>query len=211
MNNKQVNKFFELIRPEDPLDCKVQLDKNDRCDPTMIRDGSLLYRPARLVVLDVEESSVRNQDLYNDGADSDWLVGKTLLRKQCWTPDQYTNIKKVSPKEMQDIIKNEIRDCVCKVVFNKLPDANEMATLLQEGGQLIEDLDAKDGEKHQLYKKLFDRVQKGDIRIMRGYVLKIEDTGLVKFLDADLEKGERAFYMKNVLELTLRLTKYVVK
>ena len=116
---------------------------------------------------------------------------------------------------MQDIIKNEIRDCVCKVVFNKLPDANEMATLLQEGSQLIEDLEATDGEKHQLYKKMFERVQKGDIRIMRGYVLKIEDTGLVKFLDADLEanaeKGERAFYMKNVFELTLQLTKYVVK
>jgi len=37
---------------------------------------------------------------------------------------------------------------------------------------------------------------------------------LVRFLDGDLEanaeKPERAFYLKNVLELTLRLTKYVL-
>ena len=109
----------------------------------------------------------------------------------------------------------DIGDCICKVVFNKLPNASYMATLLQEGSQQIEDLETTDAEKHKLYKKLFERVQKGDIRIMRGYVLKIDAaTGLVRFLDADLEanaeKPERAFYIKNVLELTLRLTKYVL-
>ena len=67
-----------------------------------------------------------------------------------------------------------------------------------------------------MYKKLFERVQKGDMRIMRGYVLNIDHaSGLVRFLDGDLEanaeKPERAFYLKNVLELTLRLTKYVVQ
>jgi hypothetical protein len=117
---------------------------------------------------------------------------------------------------MQEIITNEIGDCICKVVFNKLPNAEEMAKLLREGSQQIEDLEATDKVKHQLYKKLYERVQKGDVRIMRGYMLKTDvATGLVRFLDADLvsneEKAERAFYMKNVLELTLRLTKYVVK
>ncbi len=208
--------IFENKKPEDPFDCKVSVGINDRCDPTKIQTGSLMYRPARLVVLDKDDMCIRNQDLYTAGEDSDMMVGKNLLRKQCWTADQYSSIKKVSAKEMQEIITNEIGDCICKVVFNKLPNAEEMAELLREGSQQIEDLDANDRTKHQLYKKLYERVQKGDVRIMRGYILnKNVETGLIRFLDADLEanaeKPERAFYMKNVLELTLRLTKYVVK
>lgn len=205
-----MKKFFEQIKPEDPFDCKVTVGENDRCDPTKIQTGSLMYRPARLVVLDTEELCLRNQDLYEAGEDADITVGQNLVRKQCWTADQYTHTKKVSAKEMHDVITSEIGDCICKVVFNKLPNANDMATMLQEGSQQIEDLTTTDAEKHKLYKKLFERVQTGDIRIIRGYVLKIDvATGLVKFLDADI--GERSFYVKNVLELTLRLTKYIVK
>jgi len=205
-----MKKFFEQIKPEDPFDCKVTVGENDRCDPTKIQTGSLMYRPARLVVLDAEELCLRNQDLYEAGEDADITVGQNLVRKQCWTADQYTHTKKVSAKEMHDVITSEIGDCICKVVFNKLPNANDMATMLQEGSQQIEDLTTTDAEKHKLYKKLFERVQTGDIRIIRGYILKIDvATGLVKFLDADI--GERSFYVKNVLELTLRLTKYIVK
>ena len=209
------SKMFEHVKPEDPFDCKVTLKDGDRCDPTKVQTGSLMYRPARLVVLSTDELCLRNQDLYEAGEDSDILVGQHLLRKQCWTPDQYTIVKKVSAIEMQELITTQIGNCICKVVFNKLPNANEMATLLQEGSQQIEDLETTDGEKHKLYKKLFERVQKGDMRIMRGYVLNIDHaSGLVRFLDGDLEangeKSERAFYLKNVLELTLRLTKYVV-
>lgn len=209
------SKIFENVKPEDPFDCKVNLKDGDRCDPTKVQTGSLMYRPARLVVLSTDELCLRNQDLYDAGEDSDILVGQHLLRKQCWTPDQYTIVKKVSAKEMQELITTQVGDCICKVVFNKLPNANEMASLIREGSQQIEDLEATDKVKHQLYKSLFERIQKGDIRIMRGYVLNIDDaTGLVRFLDGDLEanaeKPERAFYLKNVLELTLRLTKYVV-
>jgi hypothetical protein len=207
-----MKKFITQTKPEDPFDCRVVLSSGDRCDPTKVQTGSLMYRPARLVVLDAKDLCLRNQDLYEAGEDADITVCQNLLRKQCWTPDQYTNTRQVTLKEMQDIITNEIGDCICKVVFNKLPNASDMATLLQEGSQQIEDLETTDAEKHKLYKKLFERVQKGDIRIMRGYVLKIDAaTGLVRFLDADIEEnGERAFYMKNVLELTLRLTKYVL-
>jgi hypothetical protein len=207
-----MNKIFEQRRPEDPFDCKVSVKMNDRCDPSKIQTGSLLYRPARLVVLSAEDMCIRNQDLYEAGEDADITVGQNLLRKQCWTPDQYTNVQKVSHKEMHDLFTNDVGDCICKAVFTKLPNANEMATLLREGSQQIEDLEVTGAEKHKMYKKLFSRVQKGNIRIMRGYVLKIDAaTGLVRFLDADLEENsERAFYMKNVLELTLRLTKYVL-
>ena len=208
----KMKQFFEQIKPEDPFDCKVTVGDGDRCDPTKVQNGSLIYRPARLIILDAKDLCLRNQDLYNACEDSDITVAPNLLRKQCWTPDQYARTKKVTVKEMQELIMTDIGDCICKVVFNKLPDANDMATLLQEGSQQIEDLETTDAEKHKLYKKLFERVQKGDIRIMRGYVLKIDvATGLVRFLDADLEaNGERAFYMKNVLEITLRLTKYVL-
>ena len=210
-----MNRIFEQRRPEDPFDCKVSVKMNDRCDPSKIQTGSLLYRPARLVVLDAEDMCIRNQDLYEAGEDADITVGQNLLRKQCWTPDQYTNVKKVSPKEMHDLFTNEVGDCICKAVFTKLPNANDMAELLREGSQQIEDLDVTDKIKHQLYKRLFERIQKGKMRIMRGYVLNIDvATGLVQFLDADLEaiaeKAERAFYLQNVLELTLRLTKYVL-
>ena len=215
MNTNQVNKIFEQTKPEDPFDCKVSVDCGDRCDPTKVQIGSLLYRPARLVVLDADNLTLRNQDLYDAGEDSDIMVGQNLLRKQCWTPDQYTTIQKVLPKDLYELFMNKVGDCICKVVFTKLPNANEMATLLREGSQQIEYLETTDKIKHQLYKRLFERVQKGKIRIMRGYVLNIDvATGLVRFLDADLEanaeKAERAFYLQNVLELTLRLTKYVV-
>lgn len=204
-----MKKFFEQIKPEDPFDCKVTVGENDRCDPTKVQNGSFLYRPARLVVLDAKDLCLRNQDLYEAGEDADITVGQNLVRKQCWTADQYTHTKKVSAKEMHDVFTSEIGDCICKVVFNKLPNASDMAELLREGSQQIEDLEATEADKHKLYKKLFERIQKGDMRIMRGYVLKIDAaTGLVRFLDGD--NGERSFYLKNVLELTLRLTKYVL-
>jgi len=213
MNSAQINKIFEQTKPEDPFDCKVSVGTNDRCDPTKVQTGSLLYRPARLVVLETDNLTLRNQDLYDAGEDSDIMVGQNLLRKQCWTPDQYTTVQKVLAKEMQELFMNKVGDCICKAVFTKLPNANEMATLLREGTQQIEDLETTDKIKHQLYKRLFERVQKGKIRIMRGYVLNIDvATGLVQFLDADLEaNGKRAFYLQNVLELTLRLTKYVLQ
>jgi hypothetical protein len=207
-----MNKIFKLTKPEDPFDCKVSVGINDRCDPTKVKTNSLLYRPARLLVLDADDLTIRNQDLYDAGEDSDIMVGQNLLRKQCWTPDQYTTVQNVSPKEMQDLFMNKVGDCICKAVFTKLPNANEMATLLREGSQQIENLETTGAEKHKMYKKLLTRVQKGNIRIMRGYVLNIDAaTGLVQFLDADIDaNGERAFYLQNVLELTLRLTKYIL-
>lgn len=208
-----MKKFFENSMPEDLLDCMVELQDDERCDPTKIRDGSLLYRPSRLVVSNAKKSMVRIQELSEEH--SDWNVSQDLIAVQCWTADQYTDVKKVSKPEMEEII-GDVRDCVCKVVFTKMPNANEMALFLREGSQLIESLETTEEEKVKYYKKLFECSQKGEYRIMRGYITKIEDNGMVQFLDADLEaKGEvsacRSFYIKNIAELTLRLVKYVVK
>ena len=213
MSKQVMKKFFENSMPEDPLDCMVELADDERCDPTKIRDGSLLYRPSRLVVSNAKKSMVRIQELSEDN--SEWNVSQDLIAVQCWTADQYTDVKKVSKPEMEEII-GDVRDCVCKVVFTKMPNANEMAVFLREGSQLIESLETTEEEKVKYYKKLFECSQKGEYRIMRGYITKIEDNGMIQFLDADLEaKGEvsacRSFYIKNIAELTLRLVKYVVK
>ena len=213
MSKQVMKKFFENSMPEDPLDCMVELADDERCDPTKIRDGSLLYRPSRLVVSNAKKSMVRIQELSEDN--SDWNVSQDLIAVQCWTADQYTDVKKVSKPEMEEMI-GDVRDCVCKVVFTKMPNANEMALFLREGSQLIESLETTEEEKVKFYKKLFECSQKGEYRIMRGYITKIEESGMVQFLDADLEaKGEvsacRSFYMKNITALTLRLVKYVVK
>ena len=213
MSKQVMKKFFENSMPEDLLDCMVELADDERCDPTKIRDGSLLYRPSRLVVSNAKKSMVRIQELSEEH--SDWNVSQDLIAVQCWTADQYTDVKKVSKPEMEEII-GDVRDCVCKVVFTKMPNANEMALFLREGSQLIESLETTEEEKVKYYKKLFECSQKGEYRIMRGYITKIEESGMVQFLDADLEaKGEvsacRSFYMKNIVELTVRLVKYVVK
>lgn len=216
MSKQVMKKFFENSMPEDPLDCMVELADDERCDPTKIRDGSLLYRPSRLVVSNAKKSMVRIQELSEINIDnSEWNVSQDLIAVQCWTADQYTDVKKVSKAEMEEIV-GDVRDCVCKVVFTKMPNANEMALFLREGSQLIESLETTEEEKVKYYKKLFECSQKGEYRIMRGYITKIEDNGMIQFLDADLEaKGEvsacRSFYIKNIAELTLRLVKYVVK
>jgi hypothetical protein len=212
--------LLELKKPEDPFDKQVKIAKSDRCDSSLIKEGMLLDRPARLVVL--PNGNVRNQDLHKAGVDSDWNLGAELIAKQCFTADHYTEIKNVNKTQMAGIVKNEIGDSLAKVVFTKAPEANAMGKLLQEGSQLIE-ANASEEEKPKLYKKLWERLQKGEPRIMRGYIKRSEgamdiletDTGMVKFVDADLvakgEMPERMLNLNNVTEVTFRLTKYVLK
>jgi len=217
------NTLLEIKKPEDPFDCQVKIGKDDRCDSSKIKDGMLLDRPARLVVLDAGAGKVRNQELFERKVDSDWSLGSELFRKQCWSADHFTETKKVNKTELAHKIKTEVGDTLCKVEFTKSPDANEMAKLLSEGSKMIEGSGATEEEKHKSYKALWERVQKGEYRIMRGYIKRSDgdmdiqqtDTGMVKFVDADLqakgEMAERMLNLNNVTALTLRLTKYVLK
>jgi hypothetical protein len=216
-------KLLEIAKPEDPFDCQVKLGKDDRCDPDNIKTGMLLFRPAPILVLDAANGKVRNQELFQNKIDSDWSLGKDLFKKQCWSADHYTETIAVNKTQMAHKIKSEVGDSLCKVAFTKSPDANAMAQILAEGSKLIESSGATAEEKHKEYKKLWERIQKGEYRIMRGYIKRSEgemdiqqtDTGMVKFEDADLKaKGEmadRMLNLNNVVELTLRLTKYVLK
>ena len=212
--------LLELKKPDDPFDKQVKIAKSDRCDSSLIKEGMLLDRPARLVVL--PNGNVRNQDLHKAGVDSDWNLGAELIAKQCFTADHYTEIVNVNKTQMAAKIKNEVGDSLTKVEFTKAPEANAMAKLLQDGSKLIE-ANASEEDKPKLYKKLWERVQKGEARIMRGYIKRSDgamdiletDTGMVKFVDADLvakgEMPERMLNLNNVNAVTFRLTKYVLK
>lgn len=223
---EQFNQLINFEKPEDDLDCKVTLNEGLRCDFSKIKNGSLLYRPARIIVLDKNgqggNSRVRNQDLHKAGLDGDWNLGTDLINKQCWTPDQYTKIEKVSASVLAHKLREEVGDCICKVEFTKSPDLTEMATLIKEGSRLIENSGLSDAEKLKLYKKLYERSQKGEYRIMRGYIIRDEelqivqnDTGMIKFLDADIlargEMAERLVNLKNIVSITFKLTKYQLK
>jgi hypothetical protein len=216
--------LLKIEKPQDDLDCQVVLPPNARCDYTKVKDNSLLYRPARIVVLKKYDgtSKVRNQDLYKDDKDSDWDLGSNLVAKQCWTADQYTKIEKVSQSVLAFKLKEEVGDCICKVEFTKTPDIAEMSRLIREGSQIIENAPVSDAEKVKMFKKLYERSQKGEYRIMRGYIVRSEDlemeqneTGMIKFLDADIlakgEMAERLINTRNIVSLTFRLTKYVLK
>ncbi len=223
------NDFEDLIKfekPDDPLDCKVELEANERCDFSKLSDGSLLYRPARLIITEKNRDNlhtrVRNQDLHKTGVDSDWNLGKDLISKQCWTPDQYTKIEKVTASVLAHKLKEEVGDCICKVEFTKNPDVAERATMMRTGCRILENAAIPEAEKAKLYKKLYERVQKGEYRIMRGYIVRSEDmeieqtdTGMIKFLDAELfakgEMAERQINIRNIVSLTYKLTKYQLK
>ncbi len=227
--NNWKNEFDELIKfekPEDETDCMITLKDGLRCDFTKTKAGSLLYRPARIIVLDKDvkdgSSRVRNQDLHKEGLDGDWILGNELINKQCWSPDQYTKVEKVYASVLAYKLKEEVGDCICRVEFTKSPDITEMAKLIKDGSKLIEDSGLSDAEKLKLYKKLYERSQKGEYRIMRGYIIRDEDmqakqneTGMIKFLDADIlakgEMAERLINLKNIVSLTFKLTKYQLK
>jgi hypothetical protein len=220
---QEFTNFLEIKKPEDPFDCQVKIGKDDRCDASKIKDGMLLDRPARLVVLDAGAGKVRNQELFERKVDSDWTLGSELFRKQCWSADHYIDEVKVNKTQLASKIKTEVGDTLCKVEFTKSPDANTMAQLMRDGSKMIEGSGATEEEKLKAYKTLWERVQKGEYRIMRGYIKRSEgdmdiqqtDTGMVKFVDADLlakgEMAERMLNLNNVTALTLRLTKYVLK
>ena len=218
---KDFEKILEIKKPDDPLDCLVHIPDGKRTDSDKINIGTLLYRPARLVLLG-SGGYVRNQELHAQKLDSDWGIGNELVEKQCWNADQYKTIEKVTHTQLAHKLKEEVGDCLVKVVFTKSPDAAEMSKLIRDGSKIIEEAPVSDAEKVKLFKKLYERSQNGELRIMRGYVMRGEDmhaeqseTGMLKFLDADLvAKGqfaERQINLRTIVSLTYKLVKYELK
>lgn len=220
----EFDKLVALPHADDPLARQVSVPDGKRCVSAHIGTNSLLYRPARIVVLEKRSSDcrVRNQELHAQGEDGDWALGTALIDSQCWSPDQYADVVEVTMTEMARKIKEEVGDCICKVEFTKVPEPAEMAKLLQEGAALIEQSACTEAEKKKMYKRLYERSSHGDYRILRGYILRGEDqqrreseTGMIKFIDADLmaqgKHYERMVNVRTVKALTLKLVKYIVK
>lgn len=218
------NDLLALPRPIDDHDCQVTVRKGQRCDASRLKEGAILYRYARIVVLGKSGTSarVRNQDLHAEGEDADWNLDSNLVDQQCWSPDQYTKVVPVTMTEMASKIKDEVGDCVCKVEFTKQPDAAAMAELLQRGATMIEASGLSAAEKKKHFKVLHQRSMQGDYRIMRGYLLRSEDqqmletdTGMIRFIDADLlaqgKHCERQVNVRTIKALTFKLTKYILK
>jgi len=223
------NVFEEIITSDIPdhTEYRVKLNPGQRCDATKLTPNSLIYRPARIVVLSTNDStnvvSVRNQDLHKDRASgADWSLDSNLVSSQCWSADQYTQIEKVTMSTLASKLKEEVGDCICKVEFYKQPEAKEMAQLIKECSQIIEESDGTEAVKDQMYKKLFDRTQIGDYRVMRGYIARADDqdaqeneTGMLKFIDAEaMAEGKyatRLINLRNIQALTFKLTRYELK
>lgn len=224
-----IKTFEQIINSEKPdhEQFKVNLSAGQRCDASKLSTNSLIYRPARIVVLARNQGSnnfsVRNQDLYKACASgADWNIDSSLISSQCWSADQYTKIEKVTMTQLASKLKEEVGDCICKVEFYKLPEAKEMSQLIRDGSRLIEESDSTDAEKERMFKKLFERTQIGDYRVMRGYIARSDDqeaqeseTGMLKFIDAEAMAENkfaiRQINLRNVQALTFKLTRYELK
>ena len=223
-STKSLSDLLKTTKP-DATKYKVVLAQGKRCDPFKLTEKSLLYRPAKIVVLNVTGTnlSVRNQELHTKGiVGSDWTLGSDLIGSQCWSPDQYTEIKKINRTEMARIINEEVGDCICKIEFNKQPDPKKMAELIRDGSRLIEESDESEEKKTAQYKKIFDRLD-GEYREIRGYIQRSEnleaqesETGMLKFIDAEIvaegnDFATRLINLRSVKALTLKLTRYELK
>ena len=88
--------------------------------------------------------------------------------------------------------------------------------------ELIFKANGNEAEQNKLFKKLYEKSQKGDLRVIKGYISRSEDlqateneTGMIKFLDAELmakgEFPERLINLRNIVSLIFKLTKYELK
>lgn len=224
-SNQTFEELINISKP-DHEQYQVTLQSGQRCDILKLTPNCLLYRPARIIVLSKSAGngySVRNQDLYKSGASgSDWNLDGSLICNQCWSADQYTKLEKITMTAMAAKLKEEVGDCICKVEFFKLPDASEMSKLIREGSKLIEESSNTETEKNRMFKKLYERSQVGEYRIMRGYICRAEDqeaqeseTGMLKFVDAEaMAEGKfaiRQINLRNIQALTFKLTRYELK
>lgn len=215
--------LLTLERPADPLARRVTLGRNQKTDTNHLQPGMLLCRPARIVLLSAGmagDCRVRNQDIHAASpGEGDWGLGSSLIATQCWNADQYTEVRQENMSTIATILRDRVGDVICKVEFTKEPVATEMRDILMKGAAMIEQLYATDAEKSAAYKRLYERTRTGEYRIMRGYILRDEDlstqeteTGMIKFLDADLmaegKYAQRQVNLRNIQALTFKGVRY---
>lgn len=214
--------FEKLIKSDIPDISEylvTNISPDQRCDSSKLSKGSLVYIPARIEICSKNGSTF---EIKNQETKETWNLNSKLIDTQCYSPDQYTQIEKITKTEMALKLKEEVGDCICKVEFFKLPEANEMSKLIREGSKLIEESKMDKEQKIKSFKKLFERTQIRDYRVIRGYIARSSDqqaleseTGMLKFIDAEaLGRGEfpmRQINLRNIQALTFKLTRYEVK
>ena len=219
-NSTTIEALLNVQKP-DPSQYFITLPAGSKakCDPSKLSQGDFMCRPAELEIRAKISSNftVKNQD------GNEWTLGADLVGTQCESPDQYTKIEKVTMSEMVTIFKESVGDHITKVEFTKLPDEKEMAQLIRDGAKLIEQSDKSEKEKTTLFKKLYERSQTGEYRVMRGYIYRSEnqeaqetETGMLKFVDAELRAQGNKFpvrpiNLRNIPALTFKLTRYELK
>lgn len=220
--------LLAVERPNDPFAERVTLQPNHKTDASKIREGMLLCRPARIVVMGKNNTGttatarVRNQDIHAASpGQGDWELGTALIETQCWNADQYTDVRHEPMTAIAAILRDRVGDVICKVEFTKEPAATKMRDLLMKGAAIIEQVyaHATPTSKAAAYKRLYERTQRGEYRIMRGYILRDADmstqeteTGMIKFLDADLmaqgKYAQRQVNLRNIQALTFKGVRY---
>lgn len=214
--------LLTIEKPADPYAKQVTLARHEKTDVTHLTDGMLLCRPARIVVIEKSGGTtrVRNQDIHAvSPGQGDWDLGTSLIGSQCWNADQYTEVKQASMTSIAAILRDRVGDVICKVEFTKEPVVSEMRDVLMRGAAMIEQLFHREADKLAAYKRLYERTRTGEYRIMRGYILRDADmstqeseTGMIKFLDADLvaegKFSERQVNLRNIRALTFKGVRY---
>lgn len=218
-NTTALGKLLSVVKPN-PEQYMITLPagSKNKCDTSKLSPSDLLSRPAELVIKTASASGflVKNQE------GQEWNLAAELVSSQCWSPDQYTKIVKVTMTEMVTMLKEKVGDCICKVEFTKLPDSAEMSKLIREGAKLIEQTSNSEKDKIGMFKKLYERSQMGEYRVMRGYIYRSEnqeaqetETGMLQFVDAELRaQGKyaiRPINLRNIEALTFKLTRYELK
>ena len=221
--------FDTLLRtsaPSDPFGKRVVLKPGQRTNYETIEPGMLLYHPARLVVRSKKVESgiptLEVTELSADPADPARTYkyqGAALVESRCFNCDQFTDVQQKTMTEMAALLRHQVGDSLCKVEFTKEPEGNDMATMLKQGSQIIEDAWSTNAEKQKQYKRLYERTCTGEYRIMRGYLLRDADmsaqeteTGMLRFLDADLmaagKYAQRQINLRHIQALVFKNVRY---
>lgn len=173
----------------------------NKLDQIRLKVGDKLSRISYMTVIEKNFSDVivKNED------GLEWNIGGDILAKECYSADQFNEIKEVSRTELIEIF-NNVGDAVFTVNFDKLPVADDFIALTRDKGQFKSDADLE-----KAFKKL-----KGENRTLVGYLVKPENgfgRSLVIELDGknEAKKAFRQVDHRTINSLISKNVKYVVK
>ena len=175
---------------------QVSLETDAKCAPEHLKAGDVLSRMNYITVVSV------NRDTFTvrDTTGFEWDIGRTVLQKQAYTSNQYTKVEKVTRVELARLLEQDIRDSVFSCCFNKMPNADEQDTML-------ENADLSSGAKR---KRIAKDLQVGPERIMHAYAEDTHELGRLPVFDIEAN-GHRLIDLRTLKWLTFRNTRYELK